>query len=177
VATAAIMKNGNASVHNVHEHLEFGFHDVSAPLGLGRFIFRRSGLAKDFDIALPYLHLKPLAALVGANTIYQEIPSTVVIDLERPFPSGPWHQMQENELLGDYAPSVFKIYRGFIRDLPSLAPRAALQSVTTPYSRFSRRWVLYQVQALRQMGPVARLKHFVKKAARKAGIGVPRHAA
>jgi hypothetical protein len=171
VATAAIMKNGDAPVHNVHEHLEFGFHDPGAPLGLGRFVFRLSGLPNDLGIALPYLHLKPLAAVVGSNKIFQEIPSTIVIDLEQPFPSGTWHQMQENELLGDYAPKVFTIYRGFIRDLPSLAPRAPAQPATTPYSRFSRRWVLYQMDALRKVGPTARLKHLGTKVAKKVAPG------
>jgi hypothetical protein len=176
VATAAIMKNGDAAVHNVHEHIEFGYHDATAPLGLGRFIFRRSGLAADLGIALPYLHLKPLAALVGENKIFQEIPSTVVIDLERPFPTGTWHQMQENELLGDYAPGVFAVYRGFIKDLPSLAMRAPLQPATTPYSRFSRRWIIYQMEALRQMGPTARLKHFGIRVVKKVAVGGPRNA-
>ncbi|KAI3598613.1 hypothetical protein D8I24_5559 [Cupriavidus necator H850] len=177
VATAAIMKNGDAPVHGVHEHLEFGFHDANAPIGFGRFIFRLAGLAKDLGLALPYLHLKPLAALVGESKIYQEIPSTIVIDLQAPFPAGNWHQMQENELLGDYAPKSFTIYRGFIRDLPSLAPRIVPQPPTIPYSRFSRRWVLYQIKALREMGPTARIKHLGSKVAKKIRTPRPHRAA
>ena len=177
VATAAIMKKGDAPVHNVHEHLEFGYHDVDAPIGFGRLIFRVAGLATDLALALPYLHLKPLAALVGENKIHQEIPSTIVIDLEAAYPKGNWHQMQENELLGDFAPSVFAVYRGFVRDLPSLAPRAVLQPSTVPYSRFSRRWILYQMGALRKMGPTARIRHLGTKVARKLGTQRPRRSA
>jgi hypothetical protein len=163
VATAAIIKNGNAPVHGIHERLDFGFLNPATPNGYGRFAFRISALAPDLEIALPYLDRKSLAAMVGENIIRQEIPATVVIDAAQEFPSGPWNESQENEVIGDFSPKAFTIYKGFTPDLPSLEPCIVsplpVSQVPVPYSRFSRRWLSYQVHAVRTKGLLARLKH------------------
>lgn len=158
VATAAIIKHGNSSVHGIHERLDFGFLDPATPNGYARFIFRIAALPADLDIALPYLDRKSLAIMVGDNTIRQEIPSTLVIDIAQEFPSGPWDEGQENELIADFSPKSFTIYTGFTRDLPSLQPRTTAPARPPPYPRLSWRWLSHQVRALRADGLLARLK-------------------
>lgn len=158
VATAAIIKNGNAPVHGVHERLDFGLLNPATPNGYARFIFRISALPVDLGIALPYLDRKSLAAMVGENIIHQEIPSTLIIDAAHEFPNGLWDEGQENELIGDFSPKSFTIYKGFIRDLPSLEAPMVTHCPSLPYSRFSWRWLSHQVKAVRKDGLLARLK-------------------
>lgn len=157
-ATAAILKHENIPVHGIHELLDFGLLNPAAPNGYARFIFRTSALPADLGIALPYLDRKSLAAMVGENVIYQEIPATLVIDVGQEFPNGPWDEGQENELIGDFAPNSFTIYKGFTRDLPSLEPRIAAPVPPPPYPRLSWRWLSHQVRALRADGLLARFK-------------------
>ncbi|MGF6611015.1 hypothetical protein OKW45_005937 [Paraburkholderia sp. WSM4175] len=165
--TAAIIKNGDATVHTVSELLEFGFLNDDAPIGYARLIFRRASLPANLNLALPYLHRKPLAALVGEQKIQQEIPSTVLIDIQAPFPTGKWDQGMENKLLGDFCPEVFTVYRGYFREMPSLAPRVVAVPASVPYSRLSRRWVLYQIEALREKGVGERLNLLRTKIGRR----------
>ena len=166
-ATAAIIKNGEATVHTVSEQFEFGYLNDDAPIGYARLMFRRASLPADLNLALPYLHSKPLAALVGNHKIHQEIPSTVIIDLQAPFPTGKWNQAMENELLGDFCPEVFAVYRGYFREMPSLAPRVVAVPPSVPYSRLSRRWLLYQIEALREQGVGERFNLLKKKIGRR----------
>ncbi|MBB5445173.1 MULTISPECIES: glycosyltransferase [unclassified Paraburkholderia] len=166
-ATAAIIKNGEAAVHTVSEQFEFGFLNDEAPIGYARLMFRRESLPANLCLALPYLHGKPLAALVGEQKIQQEIPSTVIIDILAPFPRGKWNEGMENELLGDFCPEVFTVYRGYFREMPSLAPRVVAMPASVPYSRLSRRWVLYQIEALREKGVGERLNLLRTKIGRR----------
>ncbi|KXU90973.1 hypothetical protein CI15_03220 [Paraburkholderia monticola] len=166
-ATAAIIRNGKATVHTVSEQFEFGFLSDDAPIGYARLMFRCASLPANLNLALPYLHRKPLAALVGEHKIHQEIPSTVIIDIEAPFPTGKWNQGMENELLGDFCPEVFTVYRGYFREMPSLAPRVVAVPASIPYSRLSRRWVLYQIEALREKGVGERLNLLRAKIGRR----------
>jgi hypothetical protein len=157
VATAAIIKCANSPVHSIHERLDFGFLNPAAPNGYARFMFRVSALPADLEIALPYLDRKSLAAMLGENIIRQEVPATVVIDTEQEFPAGLWNEGQENELLGDFSPKAFTVYKGFSPDLPSLRPSAA-PPPPPPYSRLSLRWLSHQANELRTHGFSARLK-------------------
>lgn len=166
-ATAAIIKNGDGTVHTVSEQFEFGFLNDDAPIGFARLMFRRASLPANLHLALPYLHRKPLAALVGEHKVHQEIPSTVIIDIQTPFPMGKWNQGMENELLGDFCPEVFTVYRGYFREMPSLAPRIVVVPPTVPYSRLSRRWVLYQIEALRKNGANERIRLLKGKIGRR----------
>jgi hypothetical protein len=166
-ATAAIIRNGEATVHTVSEQFEFGFYNDEAPIGCARLIFRRESLPTNLNLALPYLHGKPLAALVGEHKIQQELPSTVIIDIQAPFPTGKWNQGMENELLSDFCPEVFTVYRGYFREMPSLAPRVVAAPASIPYSRLSRRWVLYQIEALRERGVQERVQLLKSKIGRR----------
>lgn len=166
-ASAAIIRNGEATVHTVSEQFEFGYLNEDAPIGYARLMFRRASLPTNLNLALPYLHRKALAALVGEHEIQQEIPSTVIIDIAAPFPQGKWNQGMENELLGDFCPEVFTVYRGYFREMPSLAPRVAAVPASIPYSRLSRRWVLYQIEALREKGVQERVQLLKRKIGRR----------
>jgi hypothetical protein len=117
-ATTAILKNGLQPVQSVHERIDFRSYNAAAPTGFARFIFRASMLPERAGIALPYLHKKPLAALVN-QTLVKEIPSTVIIDTEEEFPKGAWEEHKENAVIGDFGASAFFIKNGL--DLPSPA--------------------------------------------------------
>ncbi|MDQ7978066.1 glycosyltransferase family 1 protein [Paraburkholderia sp. SARCC-3016] len=168
VASATIVENGDAPVHGISEHIEFGYFLPDAPIGLGRFMFRTSSIASDIGIALPHLHRKALAALVGSSEIHQEIPSTVVIDAANGYPSGKWDEAMENEVIADFCPEVFKIYTGHVAKLPSLAPRPAPVTAPPPYSRLSKRWIVYQLTALREKGVLSRMDHLKKRLRRSS---------
>lgn len=154
--TSVIIKHGADPVHTVSEHIEFGHLNPATPIGFARFIFRVSGLPDDLRIILPYLYRKPLAAMLGESRLQQEIPSTVIIDAVQEFPRGPWNEGMENEILGDYSLKSFAVYRGCIRDLPSLAPHP-VPVVTTPMTRYSSRWFKYQMTVLREKGVFSRV--------------------
>jgi hypothetical protein len=126
---------------------------------LARFLFRTTAIASDIEIALPHLDRKALAALVGDSEIHQEIPSTVVIDAANGYPSGQWDEAMENEVIADFCPEVFEVRTGYVARLPSLAPRPVLVEAPLPYSRFSKRWIIYQLTALREKGMRSRVDH------------------
>jgi len=157
VATSAIVTNGDAPVHGVHEQIDFTLLDGLAPVGFARFAFRCAGLPHDLSIALPYLDRKVLAALVGEDEIEQEIPSTVTIDASAEFPDGAWNEAHENAVIADFAPGAFTHYFGFTARQPSLQPRPSNAPVPVPYSRLSRRWLKHQFKSLRNEGLTARL--------------------
>lgn len=157
VATSAIVTNGAAPVHGVHEQIDFTLFDGLAPVGFARFAFRCAGLPRDLSIALPYLDRKVLVALVGKHEIEQEIPSTVIIDASREFPQGVWNEAHENAVIADFAPEAFTPYFGFTAHQPSLHPRPTNAAVPIPYSRLSRRWLKHQFKSLRTEGFIARL--------------------
>lgn len=157
-ATAVILQHTNRPIHMVHDRIDFSQLNPSLPIGYARFIFRTSALPKDLNHALPYLDRKSMALLVGDNKIMQEIPSTVVIDLVHEFPSGPWDEGQENNLIASYCPDVFKIYTGHEIILPQiLPPQSAMGAAVSIIKRFSKNWVKVQLNAIRRDGVVARI--------------------
>jgi hypothetical protein len=156
VATSAIVTNGDAPVHGVHEQIDFTLLDGLAPIGFARFAFRCAGLPRDLSIALPYLDRKVLAALVDEHEIVQEIPSTVIIEAASAFPDGAWNEAHENAVIADFAPEAFTPYYGFTARQPSLEPRPTNAAVPMPYSRLSRRWLKHQIKSLRTDGLTAR---------------------
>ena len=157
-ATAVVLKHTNQPIHMVHERIDFSQLNPAFPIGFARFIFRVSALSKNLQIALPYLDRKVMAALVGDNLIMQEIPSTVIIDLAHEFPSGPWDEGQENNLIASYCPSVFKVCTGHEIILPQiLPPQSAMGAAVNMMKRFSKNWVKAQVNAIRRDGVAARI--------------------
>jgi hypothetical protein len=111
-ATAAVLVNGEA-VHSVHELIDFGHNDRTAPPGLGRFIFRMASLPQDLSIALPYLDGRPLAAMTNGSVIDQQLPASIMIDLQAEYSQRPYDDAAESELIRDYCPSALKWSSGF----------------------------------------------------------------
>jgi hypothetical protein len=157
-ATAAIIKH-HESLHGNHETIDFRQLDPLFPVGYGRFIFRISMLPKDLHLALPYLDRKALAALIGENTISQEIPATVIIQTDSFFPAGQWDEGQENELLTSFCPSVFTIYPGFEIKLPVLSYVIPMKKKKYKYIK----WIIVQIIALRKQGLSMRIRALKRK--------------
>ncbi|MCG3113608.1 MAG: hypothetical protein MCM46_17505 [Candidatus Manganitrophus sp. SB1] len=181
-ATAAILKHGDQPIHSVHERIDFRHLNPSAPNGYARFIFRVLGFPKDLGLALPHLDRKTLAVLVGESVISQEVPSTVVIDLEDEFPSGPWNEGQENAVISDFSPSAFATYTGYETILPPLPPPVSvswrimqLLRLIVAQARAQRRrglaqllrLVIAQARILRREGLAARLIVLKRKLRKK----------
>jgi hypothetical protein len=120
-ATAAIIKIDNNEIRDVHDIINFGHCDPLAPTGFGRFIFRKSLLPDNIHFALPLLHGRPLAALVGRNEIHQLSPSTIIIDNSESFPARTWNEALENEIIREFSPESFRVLNG-LKPIPNLGP-------------------------------------------------------
>jgi hypothetical protein len=159
-ATAAVLLDRESPVHTVHEVLDFGHFNHLGPCGYARFIFRMSAIPQDIGVALPYLDGRPLAVLVGANAIAQQLPASVSINIQSAFPSGPWDEAAENEVIRDFSPRAFTIAAG-LRELPLspvMPPVAPAAPVKLTLSRLlSRRWIGAQIHAVRKQGLSARV--------------------
>lgn len=169
-ATAAILKNGAAPIHHVHELIDFGHVDRLGPPGYGRFLFRTAAVREDTALALPYLDGRPMAVLVADNLVEQQLAATIVIDVEREFPPRTWDEAAENEVIRDYAPEAFRHRCGFgPRPLPAAARASdgpAPQPVALPVTKLSQlfrrslnpRWLAMQWRLIRSSGLRSRLQ-------------------
>lgn len=169
-ATAAILKNGAAPIHHVHELIDFGHVDRLGPLGYGRFLFRTAAVREDIALALPYLDGRPLAVLVADNVVEQQLAATIVIDVEQEFPPRTWDEVAENEVIRDYAPEAFRLRCGFgprpqaatVRAGGEPAPQPAAVPATSLLQLFQRslnpRWLAMQWRLIRSTGLRSRLK-------------------
>lgn len=164
-ATAALLIDGDAPIHSVHELIDFGHVNSAGPTGYGRFIFRTEAIPHDIGIALPYLDGRPLAVLVANNTIAQQMPASITINVQKNFPDRTWDDAAENEIINHYAPAMLKISTGF-------GPRPVLHApsgvVTANNIRLiskllNRQWVRYQIGAIRKQGLSARIKVLKRK--------------
>ena len=163
-ATAVILNHIDQPVHSVHERIDFSQFNPAFPIGFARFIYRFSALPEDLNLALPYLDRKTMAVLAGDNIITQELPSTVIIDLTNEFPSGPWDEGKENNLIASFSPNAFAISTGHEIILPPLTP-APTQIVMASHiiKQLSWNWIVAQANALRRHGLSARLEVLKRK--------------
>lgn len=163
-ATAAVLLDGDAPVHSVHELIDFGHVDRAAPPGFGRFIFRTAAIPQDINIALPYLDGRPLAVLAGDNPIDQQLAASITIDVQQEFPERTWNEVAENEVIRDYSPGAFKLASGFgprpISDLPVAPTMTKLEFASRI---LNRRWVRAQIAAIRKQGLPARMQVLKRK--------------
>lgn len=169
-ATAAILKNGEAPIHQVHELVDFGHVDRLCPSGYGRFMFRTAAIREDIALALPYLDGRPLAVLVADHEIEQQLAATIVIDVKQEFPARTWDEAAENEIIRDYSPEAFRLRCGFgPRPHPAVATVAgepAPQPAALPVSSLSQlarralnpRWLAMQWRLIRSSGLRSRLQ-------------------
>jgi hypothetical protein len=163
-ATAAILLNGDAPVHGVHELIDFGHVNRAAPTGYGRFIFRASAIPNDIKIALEYLDGRPLAVLVGNHTIDQQLPASILIDVQEDFPASSFDDAAENEIIYTFTPQAFKLATGFgPRPNPTAMLAPVVSKLRLALNVFNRRWVAAQIRAIRNQGFSARLKVLKRK--------------
>lgn len=157
-ATAAILRDGDTPIRAVHEILDFGHMNRGGPVGYGRFMFRVSTIEKDIDIALPYLHFRPLAVLIGNNEVKQLLPATIIIDIESPFPRENENNATEIEVIRAFSPRALKPSVGMT---PTDASNGLLLPAAMPRLRhlfFNRLWLKAQLKAIQKHGIRARLQ-------------------
>jgi hypothetical protein len=86
----------------------FGLPDK--PIGLGRFLFRKSALAPDLGTVLPYLDATPMDLLWGMTKSLPTRRCTLLSDVQDRFNqqiSTVARPQEEREVITDYAPSFF----------------------------------------------------------------------
>lgn len=165
-ATAAILLNGDAPVHTVHELLDFGHVDAGGPTGYGRFMFRKASIPSDIHIALPYMEGRPLAVLVGGNKIHHLLPATVIIDIQESFPERTWDDAAENEVIRDFCPQALEVSAGFYLSPLRTQVVATLQNTSLGRLLLNPAWIRAQIHAVRIQGLRARLAVLKGKLAR-----------
>ena len=173
VASAAIIKNGAAEIKDISEVIDFGHIDRDRPPGFGRFMFRRSSLPADLDIALPYVWGRPQAVMAGETSIEQAIPSSIVIDVERPFPKESGSLSHDTEIIKTFASNTLNILTGFAPK-PSFitsAPVAPIQNIPPAsvtlhglmkFIAQNPGWIATQISLIKREGLSHRLKVFKK---------------
>lgn len=172
-ATAALLSSDRPSIHEVHELLDFGHVNRVGPVGYGRFIFRRSAMPADLDLALPYLDGRPLAVLVGREAVFQHAAASITIDIRQEYPERTWDDAAESAVIRDYCGSVPAISPGFNAHLSPVEVQMAAASAASPGMSktqlvkrlFNYRWVRVQLDAVRQQGLSARLGVLKRKLA------------
>lgn len=163
-ATAAVLLNGDAPVHDVHELIDFGHVNLTAPTGYGRFILRVSAIPQDINTALEYLDGRPLAVLVGDNFIEQQLPASILIDVQEAFPGSTFDDVAESEIIYTYSPKAFKLATGFgPRPNPTAMLVPVVSKLRLALNVFNRRWVVAQIRAIRKQGLSARLQVLKRK--------------
>jgi hypothetical protein len=159
-ATAAVLLAEGAPVHSVHELLDFGFVNPQGPTGYGRFIFRTAAIPHDISSALPHLHGRPLAVLLGNHALAQQMQASIRIYLQHEFPARTWDEAAETAIIRDYSIEALRLRFGF-------GPRPQRQAFEQPAVQtmsvgqvmrlfLSMRFVRAQVWALFNQGPRAR---------------------
>lgn len=163
-ATAAVLLNGDAPVHDVHELLDFGHVNRAGPTGYGRFIFRIGAISKDINIALTHLDGRPLAVLVGDKLIDQQLPASILICVRQDFPEPTWDDTAENEIIRDYSPSAFKLATGFgPRSVTTAMWKPTISKLQLILKAFNRRWITAQIRAIHRQGFSARVQVLKRK--------------
>jgi hypothetical protein len=169
-ASAVLHRNGVHSVHAVGERIEFRQLSEQEPVGYARFLLRAAMLPADRSLFLPYLDRKPMAVLFGGSAVVQEVPSTVVVQVDEPFPTGMWNEGQENELLSALPPTVFEACFGHAIILPPLSlpvPPAPPPPVPVERPDHAFGWFVFQSRLLRRDGKRARVAALLRKVERK----------
>lgn len=169
-ATAVVYEISGQSTHTISEDIAFRQLRVEAPIGYARFMLRLAALPQDRNLYLPYLDRKAMAILCGGGKVVQELPSSVLIHIASQFPSGPWDEGQENELISSFSPTVFMERIGHAIVLPSLSlpvgmPGAVPVMPERPNHLFG--WFVFQSRLMRRDGASARFTALARRIGRK----------
>ena len=163
-ATAARLIQGGAPINSVHEIIDFGHVDRAGPPGYGRFIFRMAAIPDDIDMALPYLHGRPLAVLVGDHKLAQLLAAGIAIDLEEEYPARAWNDDSESDVIRAYSPGAFTVATGAMTPEPHV-PAVVSKRQLIGLLR-NRHWISAQIAALKKQGFMARLSVLQRKLSR-----------
>ena len=87
------------------------------PIGLSKFVFRRSVLDDRLFILLPYLHRKSLMALVGDREVVQSNLATCILDRQSSFVTAAYNELKDDTFI-----------RSLYRHLPQWEQTAATQA-------------------------------------------------
>lgn len=156
-ATAAILVKGDMRVRSVHEVLDFRFFNPMGPTGYGRFIIRMNAVTDDIASALPYLDSRPMAVLIGDKPLSQQLPASIVIDIQDEYPQRIWDEVIENEIIRDYNPNAFNVLTGFQHAVNIAYGKLTIGQVFLKIL-FTPRWTWAQIMAVKNQGIVARIR-------------------
>lgn len=166
-AASAAVLGTEGVIHSIHERIDFRHVDKNYPNGFGRYIFRSKSLQTDLNIALPYLHSRALAVLVGDKKISQLLPATIKIDISNQFPMQEIVKPEvESEIILAYCPEAFDFYSGFGKKSTHMMfhqPTPIWTRSKLIASMFNYRWVKAQIVAVRKHGFQARFKTLKSK--------------
>jgi len=101
-------KYDGKTFHDVHFDVDFTHQRANAPNGFSRFLFRVSSFPQQLDIALRHLDKKALAVLLADGQITREPRCTVVVDIQKEFPSRSGNEAAEISVIEDFDPGFFK---------------------------------------------------------------------
>jgi len=129
-------------VVQVHDLIDFGHVDANAPNGLGRFMFRRSTLPKNYETCLPFLDGRALACFYQKDRVRIHPLPSIKIDLETEYPPRTWNEAYENEVLREFDSQIFKIHTGFTQRAdygPAVCPSTVFPELQRSKMKFHQK--------------------------------------
>lgn len=141
-ASAVIHELKNREVIGVHDLIDFGHVDITAPSGLGRFMFRRSMLPKNYETCLPFLDGRALACFYQKERFRIHPLPSIKVDLQTEYPPRTWNEAYENEVLREFDPQIFKIHLGFTQRTeygPAVCPSTVFPELQRPKIKFHQK--------------------------------------
>jgi hypothetical protein len=131
-ASTVIHDLKDREVVRAHDLIDFGHVDANAPNGMGRFMFRRSMLPKDYATCLPFLDGRALACFYQKERFRIHPLPSIKVDLQPEYPPRTWNEAYENEVLREFDPQIFKLHLGF-------TPRSGYGPPVCPSATFLER--------------------------------------
>jgi hypothetical protein len=101
---------------------------------------------------------------VGNHTIDQQLPASILIDVQGDFPGSTFDDAAENEIIYTFSPQAFKLAKGFgPRPNPTTMLVPVVSKLRLALNVFDRRWLVAQIRAIRKQGLSARLQVLKRK--------------
>ena len=141
-ASTVIHELKGREVVQVHDLIDFGHVDFKAPNGLGRFMFRRSVLPKNYETCLPFLDGRALACFYQKDRVRIHPLASIKVELQPEYPPRTWNEAYENEVLREFDPQIFKIHIGFTlrNDYgPAVCPSTVFPELQRPKLKFHQK--------------------------------------
>lgn len=106
VASSVILRRRGKIGFEVHDNINFCTLDSEKPNGLGRFLFRITEMRSLHFSALRYLDKQVVPILARGASVVQELPSTIVIDVDKEPRIDPEEIEKENFVVKDVYPEA-----------------------------------------------------------------------